>query len=716
MINPKAGEAAAHSGPCSELLAALRRLDLLLFTAVREAEAVYGSESPDSRFRGLAISHQGAERYLSRSPFALPFKTIREVAHKGLVDLSDGPAFARLARDFALTQFDLDALLIALAPDLELRYERLFGFIQDDVTRRRPNVELVLDLLCDSPADKLTKRSRLCPDGTLVRHRLVHLLPDPNHVHPPLLGHYLKPDAQVLNLLLGEAAVDARIADIAEVIEPDLSIDDLVLAEPTAGALRAVGEQLRGHIHVLAWFFGSAGSGKTTAAGALAKLAGTRLLSVRLPKADTGVAALTQIALREGLFKSWLVHLSASSLEDTEDFCRELLDPRAVLPSDVVVTAERKPPSRVTSRVIPVHFEAIRREDRRRMWTASLRGFRAAADKETLDTLSRRFRMPPGHIHRAVEEAVRSEVAGCIGSQRTAAETLIGSSLLRAARSQSIHNLSSVGSNVVPHASWDDLILPDDTVAQLRELCRRVDYHDQVFDDWAFAQKLTHGRGNTALFAGPSGTGKTMAAEVVANELGLDLYRIDLARIVSKYIGETEKNLDRVFAAAEGANAILFFDEADALFGKRSEVKDSHDRYANIEISYLLQKMEQYEGIAILASNLRQNLDEAFLRRLAFTIHFPFPDETHRRRIWERIWPKATPVAPEVDLDFMARQFKLSGGNIKNIALSAAFSAAASGSPITIHHLAQATEREFQKLGKRISTAEEHEVFRRANP
>jgi SpoVK/Ycf46/Vps4 family AAA+-type ATPase len=197
-----------------------------------------------------------------------------------------------------------------------------------------------------------------------------------------------------------------------------------------------------------------------------------------------------------------------------------------------------------------------------------------------------------------------------------------------------------------------------------------------------------------------------MAAEIIANALGLDLYRIDLAGVVSKYIGETEKNLDRVFSAAQHANAILFFDEADALFGKRSEVRDSHDRYANIEISYLLQKMEEYDGIAILATNLRQNLDDAFMRRLAFTVHFPFPDEASRRQIWTGIWPAETPLDGDIDHDFLARQYKLSGGNIKNIALASAFLAAEDEKPVTMAHLFQATRREHQKMGKTLSEGE----------
>ena len=191
-----------------------------------------------------------------------------------------------------------------------------------------------------------------------------------------------------------------------------------------------------------------------------------------------------------------------------------------------------------------------------------------------------------------------------------------------------------------------------------------------------------------------------MAAEIIANELALDLYKIDLSGVVSKYIGETEKNLERIFAAAETANAILFFDEADALFGKRSDVSDAHDRYANIEISYLLQRMEEYDGVAILATNLRQHLDDAFLRRLAFAIHFPFPDVDHRRRIWAGVWPPETPLADDVDVEFLAERCKLSGGNIKNVALAAAFFAAAEQSPVMMKHLLQAVRREYQKIGK----------------
>ncbi|MCC6420066.1 MAG: ATP-binding protein, partial [Gemmataceae bacterium] len=214
------------------------------------------------------------------------------------------------------------------------------------------------------------------------------------------------------------------------------------------------------------------------------------------------------------------------------------------------------------------------------------------------------------------------------------------------------------------------------------------------------------GRGVSALFSGPSGTGKTLAAEVIAHELGLDLYRIDLSTVVSKYIGETERNLERVFSAAENANVILFFDEADAIFGRRSEVRDSHDRYANLEISYLLQRMEQYEGLAILATNLRENLDPAFVRRLHAIVTFSLPDEAQRRQLWRNHLPAAAPCEADLDLGHLAARFRLSGASIKNCTLAAAFLAAADEAPIGMAHLLRAVQREHQKMGRVLSDAD----------
>jgi AAA+ superfamily predicted ATPase len=253
-------------------------------------------------------------------------------------------------------------------------------------------------------------------------------------------------------------------------------------------------------------------------------------------------------------------------------------------------------------------------------------------------------------------------------------------------------------------AGWEDLILPEFQKNILKEIAAHVRHQNKVYNEWGFAAKSSRGLGISALFAGESGTGKTLASEVLANELHLDLYKIDLSQVVNKYIGETEKNLKKIFDAAEDGGAVLLFDEADALFGKRSEVKDSHDRYANIEVSYLLQRMEEYRGLAILTSNMKSALDTAFLRRIRFIVQFPFPDATQREKIWQKIFPDDTPVK---ELDFQKLgKLSVAGGNIRNIAMNAAFIAAENNDPVMMAHIARAAKSEYTKIEKPLSNAE----------
>ncbi len=280
----------------------------------------------------------------------------------------------------------------------------------------------------------------------------------------------------------------------------------------------------------------------------------------------------------------------------------------------------------------------------------------------------------------------------------------IGARLWEACRAQARPRLDDLAMRIPPVATWDDLVLPAPQRAILQAILAHVRHRRQVYDAWGFRARSARGLGISALFAGASGTGKTLAAEVLAGALRLDLYRIDLSQVVSKYIGETEKNLRRVFDAAESGGAILLFDEADALFGKRSEVKDSHDRYANIEVSYLLQRMEAYEGLAILTTNQKTALDTAFLRRIRFVVQFPFPDTAERAAIWRRIFPPSTPTAG-LDPAKLAR-LNIAGGNIRNIALGAAFLAAAAGSPVTMAHVLEAARAEYLKIEKPLTEAE----------
>ncbi|WP_374729457.1 ATP-binding protein [Caballeronia calidae] len=331
------------------------------------------------------------------------------------------------------------------------------------------------------------------------------------------------------------------------------------------------------------------------------------------------------------------------------------------------------------------------------LWQKAAAKHEAEAAQLDIVGVATKFRFTPGQIEASMH------TAASLAAWRDPEHARIASQdLYDACRAHSNRTLSTLAQKVTPRFGWNDIVLPADRIRQLREICNHIKYRNRVFNEWGFDAKLASSKGLSFLFAGPSGTGKTMAAAIIAAELGLDLYKIDLSLVISKFIGETEKNLAKIFDEAETANSILFFDEADSLFGKRSEVKDSHDRYANIEVGYLLQRIEEYEGIAILATNFRRNMDEAFVRRLQFTVDFPLPGEADRYRMWTGILPESTPRDPALDLAMMAKRYTLTGGNIRNVALAAAFLAADDSDMIRMTHLIAATQREYQKMGKLV--------------
>ncbi|HEX8852892.1 MAG TPA: ATP-binding protein, partial [Pyrinomonadaceae bacterium] len=340
-------------------------------------------------------------------------------------------------------------------------------------------------------------------------------------------------------------------------------------------------------------------------------------------------------------------------------------------------------------------------EERALLWQtlAAERGcFAADVDWQEL---AGKFRLTPGQIERAFISALN-------GAHLRAgrAHVVESEDLYAACRAQSNQRLGTLARKLKLRHQWSDLVVPPNAHAQLRELCAQMKHRAKVFGAWGFGRALGVREGICALFYGPSGTGKTMAVEIIARELGLDAYKIDLSTVVSKYIGETEKNLNRIFKEAETSNAILFFDEADALFGKRSEVKDAHDRYANIEINFLLQRVEEFDGMVILATNLRKNIDDAFFRRVSLAVEFPFPEEGERFLIWQRHFPQAAPVDEDVDFDFLASRLNVAGGNIKNIAVNAAFMAAENSGRIHMRHLIRAARREYEKIGRMCTEME----------
>ncbi|MGW0809091.1 ATP-binding protein [Nonomuraea sp. NPDC002799] len=687
------GEATAIL-PGFALLPALRRLDALLAAALDLVPEVYGPSASGDPYRGLVIGPDEVGRLLRRDPGEPLFGPLLDTG-----GCADGPAtgheaiLGTLMDAFALTSFDLDLLVLATAPDLDLRYERLYAYLQDDVTRRRPSVDLALNLLCAAADERIAARRHFAAGAPLLRHGLLHLSGEDGR---PLLARTMRVDDQIVRLLIGERTLDDRLVPCARLSRPSGSAAELRLDPATRHALppQGTGDAAR------LFFAGPPGAGQAEVAAALAAERGLGLLTVDLEQAEAPVREVLKVAFRE----AWLqgCAILVLGLEElppepglTACLAREVAGARTL-----TVLCGRRPTG---GAVVVVPFPEPSADLRRHYWQRELTAAGLVPDEEMVERLAGQYRLKAAGVAEAVS-AARARSDWQHGAEPGPRE------LFAAARAQSGQELAALARKAERVSPWGALVLPEDALGQLRELCDRMARRRRVLGEWGFGRTLALGRGICALFAGPSGTGKTMAAGVVAGELGLDLYEVDLATVVSKYIGETEKNLERVFSAAESANAVLFFDEADAIYGRRSEVRDAHDRYANLEIAFLLQRMERYDGIAILATNLRENLDDAFLRRLHFVVEFPMPDDAHRERMWRGFLPPEAPVNEGaddgVDHAFLAREFRLSGGNIKNIVLAAAYLACGEGRPIGMSHLVRAAWREYQKIGRVLSPAD----------
>jgi len=700
---------------------AFLRLDQRLARAAESAENAYGSKATSDPFRGLHLSPEDVDRMLTRQPGA-PLLWAGEETQTILPEFSqkDQSRLSWLARTFSLSSFDLDALIIALAPEIDLRYENLYAYLQDDITRRRPSIDLVLNLLCPSAEAKIRQRTHFTSDAPLLRHNLIRLIPDPHQLDPPMLAYHVKLDEQILRFLIHLDGLDHRLVSFARIIEPEVSLDDLPLNAEIKYFIQSIAPRTRSEGQPLRlYFYGPRGTGKLLAAEVLASQLGMQLLVVDLSRALAVGEKFEQtikLIFREARFGDAILYLSSLDVlraNDSDALCQSLLDLLTVDTGITILggTQQWVPGSSLhhgsPMGVISVPFSTPDYIQRRKYWQTGLSAIGIAIEQSDLDTLAERFSLTGAQISEAVAIAGnRVHWPSVPPSDGNTPSQVSFPELFVAAREQLGFDLATLARKIEPRYTWTDIVLPPDPLSQLIEICNQAKFHTMVYENWGFGHRMSLGKDLTVLFSGSSGTGKTMAAEIIANELKLDLYKIDLSRVVSKYIGETEKNLDRIFTTAEDTNAILFFDEADALFGKRSQVRDSHDRYANIEIGYLLQKMEEYEGITILATNMRNNMDEAFIRRLKFHVEFPFPEESDRYQIWKLHFPVEAPRADDVDFEFLSRQFKLAGGNIRNIVLNASFLAAADGQTIRMSHLMLATKREYQKMGKTRSEAE----------
>ncbi len=646
--------------------------------------------TPDDRFRGLYISEGRVDDLLSGRPpseadwaldtEALAFSEQLEAQADAVEAAGADLRLRRLARSFDLDGLDLELLLIALAPDLDPRFEQLYAYLQDDVSRRRASTGLALEM-CRAQEPGGAERSRFHQSRPLVGGGLLLI----EELDRPFLTRPLRVPDRVTAFLLGDDSLDPLLEPLVVGAVPA----DLGRPEPLERSLRSGAPLL--------YVRESSGAGGCSLAATALERAGMLTLAIDLHRVEPGadLAELGAAAAREArLLGAGLVAGPVEAIAERGTAAvRALAESRC----QVILYGTRGwDPN--WSRRVPVIFEApaIGPAERSLVWLAALDG--AVAPDFDTTAATGQFRLTPEQVFRAAEAAHRQAVAE--DRALSPADLQVG------ARAQNAAGLERLARRIRPQVDWTDLVLPDGVVVQLRELTARARYRERVLDTWGMGARSSRGHGITGLFAGDSGVGKTMSAEVVAADLGLDLSVIDLSTVVDKYIGETEKNLDRIFVEADRVNGVLLFDEADAIFGKRSEVKDAHDRYANVEVAYLLQRMETFDGLAILTTNLRSNLDEAFTRRLDAIVDFPMPEEDERRSLWTANLRPGLPTAGELDIDFLAKAFQLSGGNIRNIAVAAAYLAAGQDRPVEMADLVRATEREYRKLGRLCVPAE----------
>jgi hypothetical protein len=651
-------------------------------------------------------------------------KNLQQALDEAISAMPAPAALTQLCAAFGLSPFERDVLLLCAGIELDSTFAALCAVAQGRQWNEHngmsvgysrisyPTFSLALAALPHAHWDALI------PNAPLRRWRLITMSPGNALTLSPL-----RIDERILHYLAGVSHLDERLAGIVVTLSAagELVPSHRLQAEQLTEALSpwvdtatrlSLPERGKAEPMPVVQLFGEDPPGKRAIAAAACTALGLNLCLVpadALPATPSEIEALTRLWEREAVLSGSALMLDCDEL-DMADAARTIAVTRLIqqMNSPLIVTSLER--SRLSQRrvrqVITLDVRKPSMSEQRTLWHKRLN---SESLNGHIEALVSQFNLSASSIHAASSEVLAvgrktPAVTDNRDSVQQAAYDELADLLWDACRGQTRPALDDLAQRIEPSAGWDDLVLPEAQREILHEIAAHVRQRATVYEAWGFSTRGTRGLGISALFAGASGTGKTMAAEVLAHELRLDLYRIDLSSVVSKYIGETEKNLRRVFDAAEEGGAILLFDEADALFGKRSEVKDSHDRYANIEVSYLLQRMEAYRGLAILTTNLKNALDTAFLRRIRFVVQFPFPDAAQRAEIWRRIFPQLTPTK-DLDIDKLAR-LNVAGGNIRNIALNAAFLAADAQEPVGMAHLLRAANTEYAKIEKSLTETE----------
>jgi len=605
------------------------------------------------------------------------------------------PGLEILGSLFDLDDFEKKVLMVILAPEIETKYERIYAYVQDDLNRKFPTVSLILSLLPKNSEEKLQILPYFSSHSPLRIFRLIKFV-DPGNgtsfLHQPI-----NIEDSVRDFIFGYYHLDSRLQAFCQLIPPA----DQNEKPPEAESLvKRITQGIEKDRRFLLHLYGRSDVEKKNRALQIASEPGYGLLVVNTLQALESVDSIIDLMgllYREAALSGTLVYFDAfDALFEHKQYplYEPLLFDGLDRFSRLTFFASEKQwkPKKLPKAHTFLNFAFLLPEysDSLLLWEKYLKEIDIAIAEGIAPSLAQLFRFSEDEI---------AEIAHMLKTKQFSGAQIDKKAVYDTCREKVSAELNYLSQHLKSSNGLKDIVLPKDQIVQLKTIISHYDNQRRVFEEWGF-KKYFQSQGIGVLFTGPPGTGKTMAASILANEMGLDLYRIELSQVVSKYIGETEKNLSRIFEAAEGSGVMLFFDEADAIFGKRTVVKDAHDRYANIEVSYLLQKIEEYDGPVVLASNFRKNIDEAFVRRLRFIVEFPFPDEAIREMIWKKVFPDKSPLEKEIDFAFLAKNFRLSGANIRNIALFAAFFAAEDEGTIAMKHIIRGIKRELQKEGK----------------
>jgi hypothetical protein len=608
-----------------------------------------------------------------------------------------------------VSEVDREILLIALGPEVDRRYRRVFAYLHDDFTRGIPSVGLVVDILAPllGSSDRLSLLGRFEAEAPLLKRGLIELMPARSDDTKPLSQRHLRVTEAAAGFLLGVPRMAEVVAARARYLGLPQRPSEVSLAPDDPQRIASIANRIGETDEGVTVFATSKDTPATLAAADLLcielQVPVVRLELGTFLVVDRMLEDLTQV-LKDAFLFSAAIHVIGFPEVDLEEpktlrvlevAWRRIQD----YPGLIIVPSKTPPPAAwsVEGRhTMPLPIEMPGFEERVWVLETLLVGSPDAPDRDDIVTLADRYRMNRLQLQQTVSFA--RDKAWARGEKGDESK-LRFEDMVNGARAQFSRDLGALATRYTPRFGFDDLVLPQKEKDHLIELLAFVERRGTVYETWGFQQKFTRGTGAKVLFFGRSGTGKTMAAEVLAKHLSLDLFKVDLSSIVSKWVGETEKNLATIFDRAEEAQAVLLFDEADALFGQRTAVSSAVDRYANLETNYLLQRIEEYDGVVVLSSNFKQNIDEAFTRRFHFIIEFPFPDRDSREEIWQRSFPDAAPLDDDVDFGFLADRFKFTGGNIKNTILRAAFLGASEGAGrIRMRHLLRSVVREYQNL------------------